>query len=260
MTRATFSGIVSRLLHLARTELALLSGVLIVALGIWAFAGLADETFEVGGQAFDQAVLTAIRPGADPSDAWGPWWLQVAAGDITALGGIAVLGLFATIVVAFLLIQRKRLSAVMLVLGLVGGVVLSEGLKGVFERARPPALYQAVETINASFPSGHALLSTVFYLTVGVLLARTLPRRRLKVFVLGTAVLIALLVGATRVYLAAHWATDVLAGWSVGAAWAMSLWLVASLIERRQRARHATLQDSPDPAAPPAARRDPMQP
>lgn len=237
--------LLSRLLHLARTELALLSGLLIVAFGIWAFAGLADETAETGGQAFDQAVLAAMRPNPDPSDAWGPWWLQVAAGDITALGGIAVLGLFATVVVIFLLIQRKRLSALMLVLGLAGGVGLSEGLKGMFGRARPPTLFQAVETINASFPSGHALLSTVFYLTVGVLLARTLPRRRLKIFVLGTAVLIALLVGATRVYLAAHWATDVLAGWSVGAAWAMSLWLVAALIERRQRLRHADLQDAP---------------
>ncbi|WP_339873979.1 phosphatase PAP2 family protein [uncultured Brevundimonas sp.] len=245
MIRTTVSGILTRLLHLARTELALLSGLLVVALGIWAFAGLADETGEAGNQAFDQAVLAAMRPNPDPSDAWGPWWLQVAAGDITALGGIAVLGLFATVAVGFLLIQRKRLSALMLVLGLTGGVALSEGLKGVFGRARPPSLFQAVETINASFPSGHALLSTVFYLTVGVLVARTLPRRRLKTFVLGTAVLIALLVGTTRVYLAAHWATDVLAGWSVGAAWAMSLWVVASLIERRQRARHAALQDAP---------------
>lgn len=252
MTRTPAPGRLSRLLNLARTELALLSGLMVVALGIWAFAGLADETFEVGGQAFDQAVLMAMRPNPDPSDAWGPWWLQVAAGDITALGGIAVLGLFATIVVTFLLIQRKWLSALMLMLGLGGGVALSEGLKGVFERVRPPALFQAVETVNASFPSGHALLSTVFYLTVGVLLARTLPRRRLKVFVVGTAVLIALLIGATRVYLAAHWATDVLAGWSVGAAWAMSLWLVAQLIERRQRARHAALQDVPAEPTEPA--------
>tara|TARA_R110002167_G_scaffold37267_6_gene116863 strand:+ start:540 stop:1307 length:768 start_codon:yes stop_codon:yes gene_type:complete len=252
MTRTTLSGFLSRILHVARTELALLSGLLVVALGVLSFAGLADESREAGGQAFDQAVLAAMRPNPDPSDAWGPWWLEVAARDITALGGIAVLGLFATVAVAFLLIQGKRLSALMLVLGLAGGVALSEGLKGVFERARPPSAFQAVETINASFPSGHALLSTVFYLTVGVLLARSLPRRRLKTFVLGVAVLLALLVGATRVYLAAHWATDVLAGWSVGAAWAMALWVGASLIERRQRSRHAALQDAPSPVAPAA--------
>jgi undecaprenyl-diphosphatase len=250
MTRNTVPGTLSRILNLARTEIAVLGGLLVVALGVWTFAGLADETGEAGGQAFDQAVLAMMRPNADPSDAWGPAWLQVAAGDVTALGGIAVLGLFASVAVAFLLIQGKRLSALLLVLGLGGGLALSEGLKGVFERARPPELFRAVETVNASFPSGHALLSTVFYLTVGVMLARTLPRRRLKTFVLATAVLIALLVGVTRVYLAAHWATDVLAGWSVGAAWAMSLWLAAQVIERRQRARHAALQDAPATAGP----------
>lgn len=233
---------------LARTELAALSALLVIALGVWAFAGLADETAEPGGQAFDQAVLMAMRPNADPSDAWGPWWLQAAAGDLTSLGGISVLGLFATITFLFLLIQRKRLSALMMVLGLAGGVLLSEGLKGVFGRARPPSAFQAVETINASFPSGHALLSTVFYLSVGVMLARTLPRRRLKTFVLASAVTIAILVGLTRIYLGAHWASDVFAGWSVGAAWAMTLWLVAHIVERRQAARHAALQDEPAPA------------
>ncbi|WP_339913571.1 phosphatase PAP2 family protein [uncultured Brevundimonas sp.] len=232
MNRKTSPAILSRILHLVRTETAVLGGLLVVALGVWVFAGLADETGEAGGQAFDRAVLMAMRPNPDPSDAWGPAWLQVAAGDITALGGIAVLGLFAMIAIGFLLIQKKRLSALLLVLGLAGGVALSEVLKGVFERVRPPEAFQAVETVNASFPSGHALLSTVFYLTVGVMLARTLPRRRLKTFVLAAAVLIAVLVGLTRVYLAAHWATDVLAGWSVGATWAMCLWLVADMVGR----------------------------
>ena len=56
----------------------------------------------------------------------------------------------------------------------------------------------------------------------------------------------------TRIYLGAHWATDVFAGWSVGAAWAMTLWLVAYAIERRQIVHHARLQDepSPDPNSP----------
>ena len=60
--------------------------------------------------------------------------------------------------------------------GLAGGVALSEGLKAVFQRERPPIAFQAVETINASFPSGHALLSTVFYLSVAVMLTRAFPR------------------------------------------------------------------------------------
>ena len=241
-----------RALRLAHTEFAVLGALMIVAAGVATFVDLAGDVREGEGQAFNQAVLSAMRPTADPSDAWGPWWLEAAADDLTSLGGISVLGLLATIAVLFLVIQRKRLSAVLLVLGLGGGVWLSEGLKAVFQRERPPAAFQAVETINASFPSGHALLSAVFYLSLGVMLARAFPRRRLKACVLGVAISITVLVGATRVYLGAHWATDVLAGWSVGAAWAMALWLAAHAIERRQRAHHAALQDAPAPDTEPA--------
>jgi undecaprenyl-diphosphatase len=230
-------------LRLARTEFVALSALLVVGLGVSIFADLAEDMREGDGQAFDQWVLSAMRPNADPSDALGPWWLSTAANDLTALGGISVLTLFATIAVIFLIIQKKRLSALLLVFGLGGGVLLSEGLKAVFERARPPKAFQAVETINASFPSGHALLSTVFYLSLAVMLTRAFPQRRLKAYVIAVGVTIAVLVGTTRIYLGAHWATDVFAGWSVGAAWAMALWLISYAVERRQAARHSGLID-----------------
>jgi len=232
-----------RAVGVARTEIGALSALLIVGLGVSVFADLAEDMREGDGQAFDQWVLSAMRPYADPSDAWGPWWLSAAANDITALGGISVLTLFATIAVVFLVIQNKRLSALLLVLGLLGGVMLSEGLKAMFERARPPEAFQAVETINASFPSGHALLSTVFYLSLAVMLSRAFPRRHLKGYVIGVGIVIAVLVGLTRIYLGAHWATDVFAGWSIGAAWAMTLWLVSYAVARHQRAVHAVLID-----------------
>ena len=246
MTNLMSSDFLRRTLHRARTEIAGLAALLVIALGVLSFIELADEMTEAEGRAFDQMILSALRPGGG-IEPWGPWWLPEAAADLTSLGGISVLGLFATLAVLFLVLQRKRLSAVMLVFGLVGGVALSEGLKGVFERARPPAEAQLVDTLNASFPSGHALLSTVFYLTVGVMLARTLEGRRVKTLVIGSAMTIALLVGLTRIYLGAHWATDVMAGWSVGAAWAMVLWLVAHAIERRQASHHARLQDDAAP-------------
>ena len=243
--RTELNRLAARLLTLARAEIALLTALFVGAIGVLAFIEIADDMTEADGRAFDAMILAAMRPHDDPGQAWGPWWLEEALADVTSLGGISVLGLFALAVVGFLVIQRKRLSALILVVGLAGGVALSEGFKGVFERERPPAQFQAVDTLNASFPSGHALLSTVFYLTVGVMLARVLPTRRLKVWVMAMAVTIAMLVGISRVYLGAHWATDVMAGWSLGAAWAMALWLIAHLIERLQRRRHAPLQDEP---------------
>ena len=238
---------VTRALRFARSEIAALTALLVLMTGVVTFIEIADDMREADGQRFDQAVLTMMRPYADdPGRPWGPWWLHEAADDITSLGGISVLGLFALIAVGFLVMQRKRLSALLLVVSLAGGVVLSEGLKAVFERERPPLEYQAVETLNASFPSGHALLSTVFYLTLGVMLTRAFPQRRLKAYALGVGVILALLVGATRIYLGAHWASDVFAGWCVGAAWAMALWLAAYAVQRfvsRQPEHRSPLTD-----------------
>jgi undecaprenyl-diphosphatase len=228
----------------ARAEFAALGAFAIITFGVLSFVEIADDMRESDGQAFDHAVLHWMQPVAGSPR--GPWWLHEAATDITSLGGIAVLGLFALVAIGFMLILRKWLSALLLVVGLAGGVVLSEGLKAVFERERPPSAFQAVETLNASFPSGHALLSTVFYLSVAVMMARAFPRRRLKVYVLGVGMIFALMIGLTRVYLGAHWASDVMAGWCVGAAWAMALWLVSYAVERGQRRRpHGLVDETP---------------
>ncbi len=230
-----------RALGVARTEVVALGALAVITLGIMTFVEIADDMTEADGQAFDQMVLNWMQPVAGQPR--GPWWLHEAAADITSLGGIAVLGLFAIVAIGMLLSLKKRLSALLLVVGLAGGVALSEGLKAMFERERPPAVYQAVETLNASFPSGHALLSTVFYLSVAVMMTRAFPRRRLKAYVLGVGMVFAMMVGLTRVYLGAHWASDVMAGWCIGAAWAMALWLVSYAVERRQTRRHAQLVD-----------------
>ncbi len=233
--------LVARILRLARTEAAALGAFLVMGLSGLLFLELAGEIAEQGDRGLDHQVLDALRERGDAGDPLGPWWVEEAAADLTSLGGISVLSLFTVLAVSYLLLQRHRGAALRLVLGLIGAVGLSEGLKSVFERERPPVAYQAVETLNASFPSGHALLATVFYLSLGTLVAQDLTRRRDKAWVLGAALLLAFTVGLTRVYLGAHWLSDVLAGWCVGAAWAMSLWLAAWALERYGRHRQARL-------------------
>ena len=239
MTSSQITALVRRTLRIARSEIAAISALFIATLGVMTFVELADDMTEADGRAFDETILEALRPNATGLDPWGPGWLETAALDLTALGGTAVLTLFAVIVVGFLILQRKRLSALLLALGLIGGVGLSEGLKALFGRERPPEMLRAVETMSASIPSGHSLLSAVFYLSIGVMLTRAFAQKRFKAYIIGVAVMLTLIVGLTRVYLAAHWATDVRAGWSVGAAWAMALWLVAYAVQRRQAARSA---------------------
>ena len=157
MTVLPVRPVLIRLLTVARTEIAALTALFVAAVGVVSFVELADDMTEADGHAFDRQVLALMRPHADdPDRPAGPWWLKEAAADLTSLGGIAVLGLLALVVIVFLLSQRKWLSSLLLALGLTGGVIQSEGLKAVFERERPPKMLQAVETINASFPSGHA--------------------------------------------------------------------------------------------------------
>jgi undecaprenyl-diphosphatase len=221
------------LLALARGEITALGALMILGGGVAVFVDVAEDFSEEEARAFDMRVLQALHPGPDPANPVGPEWLDHAAKDFSALGSLAILITIAIVVIGFLLMQRRALQAGLLVLALSGGLALSETMKFVFERTRPPEIYHAAGALNASFPSGHALLSTVFYLTLGAMLARIAPRRREKMYALGVALTLAMLIGATRIYLGVHWASDVFAGWSLGAAWAMACWLLEWAIERK---------------------------
>ena len=115
---------------------------------------------------------------------------------------------------------------------IIGGLIISNVLKTVFDRARPD-LATEVKVFSASFPSGHAMLSAVSFLTLGALLAQGSADRRVKAYIAVLAIILTVAVGTTRVYLGVHHATDVLAGWCVGSAWALLCWTVASYLQRR---------------------------
>jgi undecaprenyl-diphosphatase len=222
-----------RLLAAGRREVAAVTALLIAALGAMAFLAIADEVAEGETHGLDLAVLRALRVEGQPGTLVGPEWLHVAAVDVTALGSVAVLSLIILLAFALLVSLRRWGEGLLLLGGALGGVSISQGLKAVFGRERPDMAYRAVEAVNASFPSGHAMLSAVVFLTLGVLTARFADRRRVKVLAISAAVLLSLLVGASRVYLGVHWASDVVAGWSVGAAWAMACWLAAYIAQKR---------------------------
>lgn len=219
--------------RLGRYELATLIALVLVMGGIWAFVAIAEEVIEGETHSFDKAILLAMRNANDPVDPLGPKWLEELARDFTALGSVGITMLITLAVAGFLLLQSRRRATLLILAAVGGGLLISALLKQGFDRPRPDIVPHVAYVYTASFPSGHSMMAAVTYLTLGALLARVQPRRQLKAYLLMIAIVLTLLVGLTRVYLGVHWPTDVLAGWTAGAAWALICWLAARWLQHR---------------------------
>lgn len=222
-----------RLLPLAKRELPLVLLLAALAGALWAFAEIADEVVEGETRSFDESIMLALRNPQDLSDPIGPRWVEELGRDFTALGGVGVLVFLSLAVCGFLVIKHKHLSALLVLTAVAGGSVLTFALKAGFDRPRPELVPHGSIVYSASFPSGHSMMSAVVYLTLGALLARVQVERPLRVYVMALATVTTVAVGISRVYLGVHWPTDVLAGWTLGAAWAVLCWIVALWLQRR---------------------------
>lgn len=201
------------------------------------FIKIAEEVVEGDTHAIDRRIILWLRAGDNPANPLGPLWLEDAVRDITALGSPAVLGLFVLIAAFFLVLAGKRRLSWFMVAAAGGGTVAVTLLKEAFARPRPDLTPTGLFVYTASFPSGHAMVSAVVYLTLGALLARLAARRVLKLYIMGVALVLTVLVGFSRVYLGAHWPSDVLAGWAVGAAWALGGGALSQILQLdRERA------------------------
>ena len=204
-----------------------------ISFGVWGFVSIAEEVTEGDTHEVDEAILMTFRTAGDVSDPIGPGWMEEVLRDITALGGMSVLILITTSVVAYLLLAGRRRTALLILGAVASGVVLAFTLKSGYARPRPDLVPHSTRVYTNSFPSAHSMISAVTYLTLGSLLAWQHKYLRVKVFAFTTAVVLTVLVGVSRVYLGVHWPTDVLAGWSAGFAWALAWWLLARRLEAR---------------------------
>lgn len=238
-------GSVGPLAQKGREEATAVLAFLVGGAGLLGFLEIAEDTAEGDTQDADHRVLQSLRADGIASDPVGPEWLETAAADLTALGSIAALLSIVVVVAGFLAAQRRFGSVFLLSASLGVGIALSQLLKAEFGRDRPEEAYRIVEAMNASFPSGHAMLSGIVYFTLGALLARALRRRWQRAYVLTSVILVTAIVGASRVYLGVHWMSDVIGGWALGAAVAMAFWLLAHLCERRRLRPPKALGGSP---------------
>jgi undecaprenyl-diphosphatase len=200
---------------------------------LWGFSMLCAVALREPTNKVDRRILLLLREPGHPDDPIGPRWLEGAWRDVTALGSDVIVGVVALLVLGLLIVERKWRSAILILVAIAGGALLSTVLKLTFNRPRPDIVAHLVRVSSTSFPSGHSLIAAVFYPTLGAMLASLAVTRRTKIYYLASALLIMLLVGASRMYLGVHYPSDVLAGWSLGLAWSLVCWVGSELLQRR---------------------------
>jgi undecaprenyl-diphosphatase len=215
-----------------RLEIRLLLAGLAVMAAIWLFLGLTGEVREQETTRFDQTVLLAFRVPGHLDDLIGPRWVQESGRDVTALGGFTVLTVVTVMAVAMLLMHDRRRQALIFGAAVLLAQVAAETVKLFIDRPRPDLVAHHDLVYSSSFPSGHAMMTPVVYLTLAAIVAAGDSRRAVKAtLVAGAAVLVAC-VGVSRVYLGVHWPTDVLAGWTLGVAIALAASMVLHMTAR----------------------------
>jgi undecaprenyl-diphosphatase len=212
--------------HRRWTRSALVLAVISAVLAI-GFFSLSRAVVRGSTGDLDERILLGMRHAENLADPVGPRWVEEVGRDFTALGGVAVLGLITATVVSFFWLAAMRRAAIYVGIASVGAILLATALKQSFDRPRPDLVPHGAMVYTSSFPSGHSTMAAAVYLTLGMVASRFVPRRRLKVLLIGVAMLVTGAVGVSRVYLGVHWPSDVLGGWAVGASWALVCWCVA---------------------------------
>lgn len=213
-----------------RTALILL---VLFAAAAFLFITIASEIRANETQAIDNFILRALRTKENPAIPLGPPWLFQTVHDISALGGWAVLTILTIVVSVYLAIKRRGRLLAFFLCSTIGGTLAMSLLKTYFARPRPSAVPFLTTVTDASFPSGHSMLSAIVYLTLGAILSRATPERALRIFYFVVAVILSLLIGLSRIYLGVHHPSDVLAGWCAAIMWGTLSYLIAEWFQRR---------------------------
>lgn len=193
-------------------SLRLLTGLLLGLLSLFLFAKLSEDLLFNELPTFDQMVAQFVR--------------SYSTGNVTAfmrfvsqLGSPLMLTLVGLGATAFFGYVRKSFwDGILIPIALVGGSILNESLKYLFHRQRP-ALPHLVKVSGFSFPSGHAMMSLIFYGLLAYLILKITSGKPIKYIIGIMAAMLIILIGVSRIYLGVHYPSDVIAGFSAGAFW-----------------------------------------
>ncbi len=224
---------------------AFLSIAFVGAAALAAFVGIAKLVLEGPLQAADEQLLRVVA-------AHRTALLTKVALQATMLGTGTVLVVLVLVTSSFLWLTRHRHSAYLLLASFFGSWILNTVLKDIFDRPRPVVVSHLAAVATYSFPSGHAMSSVAAYGAIALLITRLEQRRAARLATWLLAALVILVIGASRIYLGVHYASDVLAGYAAGLAWVAFAAAGLSALQffgRRAPAIHAQERNLEEPPA-----------
>ena len=199
--------------------------------GAAVFIEIAEQV--VGREAltrFDLGLAECLRASATPAST-SLWMI------ITRWGSLPVLGAIGIAVALLVLVRGPRLLLTAWVAALAGGFLLNLLLKQLFQRPRPAGAVGILHEPSWSFPSGHAMMSLVAYGMIAYLIAQATSRRLLQLTSVFIAAIMAVAIGASRLYLGVHYLSDVAAGYAAGLLW---LAICMTAVELRRASQGAS--------------------
>lgn len=196
------------------------------ALAFLVFFRITRELIEGDVGATDRSIMLAVAKMRTP-------WLTIAAVDVTALGSITLVVLFSAFTLVVLLVLRDRTGALQLLAASAGAGILTVVTKNFIERIRPEEVTPLMVVSGFSYPSGHSVSTTALYLTIAIIAGRHIQNSGARAAMFLAVSVVLIMVGASRVYLGVHYATDVLSGISLGASWALVLAGTFTLLRHR---------------------------
>jgi membrane-associated phospholipid phosphatase len=199
--------------------------ILLVAAGLgtsivflYLFTELAEEVLESEVKRFDDSIIQFFyRSETD--------LLDVIMFLFTEAGSVWFLTIFSIMLIFFLWFKKKdKWGILFFIIGIGGGGLLTKLLKYYYGRERP-SINETIDAIGYSFPSGHSMGSLIFYGFLSYFLFRSNLRKRIKWVTLFICGVFIISIGTSRIYLGAHFPSDVIAGYLAG-----SIWLILCIL------------------------------
>jgi membrane-associated phospholipid phosphatase len=192
-------------------------GILVCVLSLLIFALLTREMLEKDFTNFDiqfsQFIYTLRTP------------LLTIVMKIIAELGSSILLIIATLLVIILLVRKHQKEAVVFCIALIIGAILNTSFKMMIQRQRPQMSPLVIED-SYSFPSGHAMNSSIFYGLISYFSYHFFRNKKISIMITIASAIVVLLIGFSRIYLGVHFLTDVLAGYVIGFWWFVTILLI----------------------------------